>query len=114
LITDTVKIFTAKVMGAAIFITAINYETLKRHDGYCRNPPMNNIPSTLNILSITEFHGRNLMFHSLLDNTNYTILVRRVGTHCVGIDFFTLQINNIITPNKDGINDVLDLKALEI
>jgi hypothetical protein len=32
---------------------------------------------------------------------------------CRKFDFFTLQINNIITPNEDGINDVLDLKALE-
>ena len=40
-------------------------------------------------------------------------MVRRVGTHCVGtFEFFTLQITNIITPNDDGINDVLDLKSL--
>lgn len=110
------KIFEAKVLGAATpFITAINYESIKKSITVtAENPPMNNMPSTLeysidNGISWQESN----VFNSLLDNTKYTILVRRVGTHCVGsLDFFTLQINNIITPNEDGINDVLDLKAL--
>ncbi|HCN52120.1 MAG TPA: gliding motility protein [Chryseobacterium sp.] len=110
------KIFEAKVLGAATpFVTAINYESIKKSITVtAENPPMNNMPSTLeysidNGISWQESN----VFNSLLDNTKYTILVRRVGTHCVGsLDFFTLQINNIITPNEDGINDVLDLKAL--
>lgn len=110
------KMFEVKVMGAATpFITAINYESIKKTMTVtAENPPMNNMPSTLeySIDNGISWQQSNV-FNSLLDNTKYTILVRRVGTHCVGsLEFFTLQINNIITPNEDGINDVLDLKAL--
>lgn len=110
------KIFTAKVGGAATpYVIGINYESAKKTVTIiAENPPMNNTPSTLEY-SIDNGITWQLsnVFTSLLDNTNYTVLIRRVGTHCVGtFDFYTLQINNIITPNDDGINDVLDLKAL--
>lgn len=110
------KIFTAKVGGAATpYVIGINYESAKKTVTIiAENPPMNNTPSTLeySIDNGITWQPSNV-FTSLLDNTNYTVLIRRVGTHCVGtFDFYTLQINNIITPNDDGINDVLDLKAL--
>ncbi|ROI03909.1 gliding motility-associated C-terminal domain-containing protein [Chryseobacterium sp. G0240] len=110
------KVFTAKVMGAAKpFFTAMNYDGIKKTlTVIAENPPMNNVQGTLEY-SIDKgiTWQQSNVFSGLLDNTNYTILVRRVGTHCVGtIEFFTLQINNIITPNDDGINDVLDLKAI--
>ncbi|MFZ4927695.1 choice-of-anchor L domain-containing protein [Chryseobacterium sp. Mn2064] len=109
------KIFEAKVMGAATpFVTGLNYESIKKTVTItAENPLMNNLPSTLeySIDNGITWQDSNV-FSNLLDNTNYTVLVRRVGTHCIGsLDFFTLQINNIITPNEDGINDVLDLKA---
>ncbi|MET3037295.1 choice-of-anchor L domain-containing protein [Chryseobacterium sp. NRRL B-14859] len=110
------KVFTAKVMGAAKpFFTAMNYDGIKKTlTVIAENPPMNNVQGTLEY-SIDKgiTWQQSNVFSGLLDNTNYTILVRRVGTHCIGtIEFFTLQINNIITPNDDGINDVLDLKAI--
>ncbi|MCT2560800.1 gliding motility-associated C-terminal domain-containing protein [Chryseobacterium herbae] len=110
------KIFTAKVGGAATpFVTAISYESAKKTVTIiAENPLMNNTPSTLeySINNGISWQDSNV-FTNLLDNTNYTVQVRRVGTHCVGtFDFYTLQINNIITPNDDGVNDVLDLKAL--
>lgn len=110
------KIFTAKVGGAAVpFVTAANYESAKKTlTVIAENPMMNNTTSTLeySIDNGISWQDSNV-FTNLLDNTNYTIMVRRVGTHCVGtFEFFTLQINNIITPNDDGINDVLDLKSL--
>ncbi|AZA93188.1 gliding motility-associated C-terminal domain [Chryseobacterium nakagawai] len=110
------KIFSAKVLGAAIpYVTGIDYQTSKKTlTVTAENPPMNNTPSTLeySIDNGITWQESNV-FSGLLDNVNYTILVRRVGTHCIGtFDFFTLQINNFITPNNDGINDVLDLKAL--
>lgn len=110
------KVFSANVMGAATpYIVGINYESIKKTlTVKSVNPPMNNLPSTLEY-SIDNgiTWQKSKVFSNLLDNTNYTIMVRRVGTHCIGtLDFFTLQINNIITPNEDGINDVLDLTAL--
>ncbi|SMC65926.1 gliding motility-associated C-terminal domain-containing protein [Chryseobacterium sp. YR221] len=110
------KVFSVKVMGAATpYVTAINYDGAKKTMVVtAENPPMNNTPSKLeySIDNGITWQESNT-FTGLLDNTTYTILVRRVGTHCVGtLDFFTLKINNIITPNQDGINDVLDLKAL--
>ncbi|MGG5210348.1 choice-of-anchor L domain-containing protein [Chryseobacterium sp. MIQD13] len=110
------KIFTAKVGGAATpYATAINYESAKKTVTIiAENPLMNNTPSTLeySIDNGITWQESNV-FTNLLDNTNYTVMIRRVGTHCIGtFDFYTLQINNIITPNDDGVNDVLDLKAL--
>lgn len=110
------KIFTAKVGGAAVpFVTAANYESAKKTlTVIAENPMMNNMTSSLeySIDNGISWQDSNI-FTNLLDNTNYTIMVRRVGTHCVGtFEFFTLQITNIITPNDDGINDVLDLKSL--
>lgn len=110
------KIFTVKVMGAATpYFTKMNYDGAKKTLTVTAvNPPMNNTPSSLEYSidnGITWQKSR--IFTNLLDNTTYTILARRVGTHCVGsIEFFTLKINNLITPNQDGVNDVLDLKAL--
>ncbi|RXM53604.1 choice-of-anchor L domain-containing protein [Chryseobacterium sp. CH25] len=110
------KIFSAQVLGAAIpYVTGIDYQTSKKTLTVTAvNPPMNNTPSSLeySIDNGITWQESNL-FMGLLDNTNYTVMVRRVGTHCIGtLDFFTLQINNFITPNNDGVNDVLDLKAL--
>ncbi|MFP3831812.1 choice-of-anchor L domain-containing protein [Chryseobacterium sp. SIMBA_028] len=110
------KSFPVQVMGAATpYVIGLDYESTKKTlTVMAENPPMNNTPSSLEYSIDTGITWQQSnTFTGLLDNTNYTILVRRVGTHCVGtFEFFTLQINNIITPNDDGINDVLDLKAL--
>ncbi|AZA82864.1 gliding motility protein [Chryseobacterium lactis] len=110
------KMFSAKVMGAATpYVIGLDYSSTKKTLVItAENPPMNNLPSSLeySIDNGITWQQSNI-FSSLLDNTTYTILVRRVGTHCVGsLEFFTLQINNVITPNDDGINDVLDLTSL--
>ncbi len=52
------------------------------------------------------------VFNGIQNNTTITIKVRVKGTHCEEtIDFFTAHINNVITPNYDGYNDVIDLRA---
>lgn len=108
------KEFTVKVHGASSpYFTNLNYEN-NTLTATAVNPTINNILGTLEY-SIDE--GANWqesnIFTNLLDNKTYNVLVRIKGTTCVGtIEFFTLQINNIITPNEDGINDVLDLSAL--
>lgn len=108
------KIFPVKVMGAASpFVSNINYGngTLTIT---AENPPINNIQG---VLEYSVDGGINWqqsnVFSGLQSNTTYNIQVRVVGTHCVGaLEFFTLQISNIITPNQDGVNDVLDLTSL--
>jgi gliding motility-associated-like protein len=78
-----------------------------------QNTSINNIYGTLeysidNGISWQESN----VFTNLLNNTTYHIMVRIKGTHCTGeIEFYTLHINNLITPNQDGVNDVLDLTA---
>ncbi|WP_412850462.1 choice-of-anchor L domain-containing protein [Chryseobacterium sp. PMSZPI] len=110
------KTFSVKVMGAATpYISGVNYDGIKKSlTVMAENPPMNNMPSSLeySIDNGITWQQSNV-FSGLTDNTNYTVSVRRVGTHCVGsLDIFTFQINNVITPNNDGINDTLDLTAL--
>lgn len=109
------KIFQAKVMGAAIpYFTNISYDNDHNLTLTAANPPINNITGVLeySIDNGVTWQESNV-FSNLLDNTNYTIFVRVKGTSCLGtIDFFTFKINNIITPNEDGVNDVLDLTSL--
>ncbi|KMQ69402.1 gliding motility protein [Chryseobacterium sp. FH2] len=109
------QIFSAKVMAAAIpYFTNLSYDNNHNLTVIAANPPINNITGVLeysidNGISWQESN----VFTNLLDNTNYTLLVRTKGTSCVGtIDFFTFKITNIITPNDDGVNDKLDLTSL--
>jgi gliding motility-associated-like protein len=107
------KTFTVKVMGAASpFVTGLNYgnNTLTVT---AENTPINNIYGILeySIDGGISWQASNV-FPGLQNNTTYNIQVRVQGTHCVGaLEFFTLHVNNLITPNQDGINDVLDLTA---
>lgn len=107
------KTFTSKVMGAATpYITNLQYgnNTLTVT---AQNTSINNIYGTLeySIDNGITWQESNV-FTNLLNNTTYHIQVRIQGTHCTGeIEFYTLHINNLITPNQDGVNDVLDLTA---
>ncbi|WP_326982887.1 choice-of-anchor L domain-containing protein [Chryseobacterium sp. MYb264] len=109
------KIFEAKVMGAAIpFFTNLSYDNDHNLTVIAANPPINNITGVLeySIDNGINWQDSNV-FTNLLDNNTYTIFVRVKGTSCLGtIEFFTLKINNIITPNEDGVNDVLDLTPM--
>lgn len=109
------KTFTSKVMAAALpFITNLNYDNSNTLTITAQNPSINNIPGILeySIDNGVSWQTSNV-FTNLLDNTTYYLQVRIQGTHCVGtLEFFTLKIANIITPNDDGVNDVLDLTAL--
>ncbi|CAA7387520.1 choice-of-anchor L domain-containing protein [Chryseobacterium fistulae] len=108
------KTFTAEVRGAATpFITALDYAS-NSLTIIAENPPINNVQG---ILEYSIDNGitwqESNVFTGLQNNTTYSIQVRVKGTHCVGaIEFFTLQISNVITPNQDGINDVLNLTKL--
>ncbi|MFY1045553.1 choice-of-anchor L domain-containing protein [Chryseobacterium sp. GP-SGM7] len=105
--------FKVKVQAAALpYFTNLDYAgntlTVTAH-----NPTINNIPQTLEYSIDGIFWQESTVFPGLLDNTNYTIKVRIKGTSCYGtIDFFTFNITNVITPNNDGVNDVLDLTSL--
>lgn len=53
------------------------------------------------------------VFNNVAPNTTITIQVRVKHTSCVGsLLFFTLHVQNVITPNGDGVNDVLDLSGI--
>ncbi|MCX8531346.1 choice-of-anchor L domain-containing protein [Chryseobacterium luquanense] len=108
------KEFTVTVTAAASpYITNLNYEN-NTLTVTAENPPINHIPGVLqySIDGGVQWQESNV-FTGLLDNTNYIVRVRIKGTTCYGsIEFFTLQINNVITPNNDGVNDVLDLTSL--
>ncbi|MBW7674974.1 choice-of-anchor L domain-containing protein [Chryseobacterium chendengshani] len=107
------KLFTVKVLGASSpFFTNLSYEN-NTLTATATNPSINNIFGTLEYsIDGTNWQESNI-FTNLLDNTTYNVQVRIKGTTCIGgVEFFTLQINNIITPNQDGVNDVLDLSGL--
>ncbi|WP_294309351.1 choice-of-anchor L domain-containing protein [uncultured Chryseobacterium sp.] len=108
------RTFTAKVMAAASpYVTNLEYSnnTLTISSEV---PMINNIPQTAeySVDGGITWQASNV-FPGLINNANYNIQVRTVGTHCVGaLEFFTFNISNIITPNQDGVNDTLDLTAL--
>lgn len=109
------KVFTVKVFGASSpFFTNVSYEN-NTLTAIATNPSINNIYGTLeySIDGGINWQDSNV-FTNLIDNTTYNILVRIKGTTCVGtVEFFTFAINNVITPNQDGVNDVLDLTNLK-
>lgn len=109
------RVFTSKVMGATLpFITGLDYNNNNTLTITAENPSINNNPGVLEYSADGGISWQTSnVFPGLLDNTTYNLQVRIQGTHCVGtLDFFTLKISNVITPNQDGINDVLDLKSL--
>lgn len=107
--------FQVKVQAAALpYFVNMSYDDNKTLTVTAHNPTINNIPQTLeySIDGGVVWQDSNV-FSGLLDNTNYTLHVRIKGTSCSNsIEFFTLKINNVITPNNDGVNDVLDLTSL--
>jgi gliding motility-associated-like protein len=108
------KTFTAHVLAAASpFVTNVDYSN-NTLTITAEVPMINNIPQTVeySVDGGISWQPSNV-FTNLQNNTTYHIQVRTVGTHCVGaLEFFTLHISNIITPNQDGVNDTLDLTAL--
>lgn len=107
------KTFEVKVVAAATpFFSQVSYEN-NTITATATIPNINNIPRAAEYsLDGISWQDSNV-FPNLLDNTNYTLYVRTKGTTCVGtVEFFTFHITNIITPNQDGVNDVIDLSAL--
>lgn len=107
------ELFTVKVHGAASpFFTNLSYDngTLT---AVATNPSINNVFGTLEYSVDGINWQESNVFTNLTDNTTYNVQVRIKGTTCYGaVEFFTLEINNVITPNQDGVNDVLDLSNL--
>ncbi len=53
------------------------------------------------------------VFYNVLDNTNYTLLVRVKDAKCyTSLAFFTFVVTNAITPNSDGRNDTVDFTGI--
>ena len=104
------KIFTTEVVQAPIpYITNADYQTgtltLTAHN------PSNGILEYSIDNGFTWYDSN--IFQNVPSNTLIKIMVRVKNTSCTGIlDFFTLHIQNVITPNGDGVNDVLDLSGI--
>lgn len=107
------KDFTVSVSAAASpYFTHVAYEN-NTITATTTNPTINNIVRDLEYSINGQIWQTSNVFTNLSNNTNYTLYVRTVGTRCVGtLEFFTLQIINVITPNDDGFNDVIDLRKL--
>lgn len=53
------------------------------------------------------------IFPNVLPNTNYSIAVRVSGQLCyASSEYYTFFVNNIISPNADGFNDVVDFSGV--
>ena len=108
------RTFTAKVLAAASpYVSNIDYSN-NTLTITAEVPMINNIPQTAeySVDGGISWQDSNV-FTGLQNNATYHIQVRTKGTRCVGaLEFFTLHISNIITPNQDGVNDTLDLTAL--
>ncbi|RMZ58122.1 hypothetical protein D1632_17705 [Chryseobacterium nematophagum] len=53
------------------------------------------------------------VFYNISKNTQYSIYVRNKGLSCYStIDYYTFFMTNIITPNDDGTNDIIDFTAI--
>jgi gliding motility-associated-like protein len=105
--------FTVKVHGASSpFFTNLSYEN-NTLTAIATNPSINNLYGTLEYSVDGINWQESNVFTNLTDNATYNVQVRIKGTTCYGaVEFFTLAINNVITPNQDGVNDVLDLTGL--
>lgn len=52
-------------------------------------------------------------FYNVANNVNLDIRVNVLGTSCTGtLDYFTFFMQNFISPNGDGVNDIIDLSGL--
>ncbi|MDR4950983.1 choice-of-anchor L domain-containing protein [Chryseobacterium sp. ES2] len=53
------------------------------------------------------------VFTNVLKNTLYSIRVRNKETSCdTNVEYYTFFMANVITPNSDGINDVIDFSEI--
>ncbi|SMP23813.1 choice-of-anchor L domain-containing protein [Chryseobacterium profundimaris] len=53
------------------------------------------------------------IFYNMLDNNNYTLMVRVKDAKCgTTLAFFTFVVINAITPNSDGRNDTVDFSGI--
>ena len=53
------------------------------------------------------------IFHYIQRNKAYFIYVRQKGMNCYSMtEYYTFNLQNVLTPNGDGINDVLDFSGV--
>ncbi|MFY1045551.1 choice-of-anchor L domain-containing protein [Chryseobacterium sp. GP-SGM7] len=58
------------------------------------------------------WQGSNV-FNNIPNNTIVSIRVRVKGTSCVGfLEYFTFVMQNVITPNGDKVNDMIDFRGV--
>lgn len=71
-----------------------------------------NLPAEYSIDGGVTWQSSNI-FTNVLKNTQYPIKVRNRGALCeTNTTYYTFFMSNVITPNYDGINDVIDFSII--
>ncbi|MDQ0592729.1 gliding motility-associated-like protein [Chryseobacterium ginsenosidimutans] len=125
--TQTISIDTAGTYSVTI-TNGVCSQTFTATVGYIVTPQISEIIYNNNILTIivknngnvpveysidggVTWQGSNIF--SVLKNTQYSIRVRNRGATCdTTAEYYTFFMANVITPNSDGKNDVIDFSEI--
>ncbi|MCT2562572.1 T9SS type B sorting domain-containing protein [Chryseobacterium herbae] len=104
------KTFTAKV--SYIMVPQIKAITYKNNTLIIEATNNSNLPLEYSIDGGFTWQNSNV-FTPVLKNTQYFIRVRTKGTSCYATgEYYTFFMANVITPNYDGKNDVIDFSVI--
>ncbi len=103
------KEFKTEVIQAIVpEITNVDYN----ENGTLVITAVSNAPMEYSVDNGLTWQSSNI-FSNIPKNTIIPIRVRVKTTSCVGIlDYFTFVVKNVITPNGDNVNDIIDFRAV--
>lgn len=103
------KSYTTQVIQAIVpQITNVDYN----ENGTLIITAVSNGPMEYSVDNGLTWQSSNV-FSNIPKNTVIPIRVRVKTTTCVGIlDYFTFVVKNVITPNGDNVNDIIDFRAV--
>ncbi|ASW74216.1 gliding motility protein [Chryseobacterium piperi] len=105
------KVFTTQVIRAvAPRIIKVDYDSNETIVVTAGNP--SNGPLEYSIDNGLTWQPSNV-FNNVPKNKVITIRVRIKNTSCVGVlEYFTFVMKNVITPNGDNVNDIIDFRGI--
>ncbi|WP_299179598.1 choice-of-anchor L domain-containing protein [uncultured Chryseobacterium sp.] len=103
------KEFKTEVIQAIVpEITNVDYN----ENGTLVITAVSNAPMEYSVDNGLTWQSSNI-FSNIPKNTIIPIRVRVKTTSCIGIlDYFTFVVKNVITPNGDNVNDIIDFRAV--